>query len=258
MEELFKISAIGLVTGLIGTGAGGVLAFFIRDINKRTLSAILEFAAGLMVSVCCFELIPGAFEYGGSIPAFAGIIIGVALLAVLEELMKNHAGIVPKAVCRKDGKEPGAVADRGLLRAGILTAAGIALHNLPEGFAVGSGFEASPALGWTVALVIMIHDVPEGMAVAIPLKAGGITSWKAFLLAAASGLPMGVGALWGAAMGGISKGFIGACLGLAGGAMLYVSCAELVPESKRIYRGRLASMANIIGILCGMVVSVVN
>ena len=69
---------------------------------------------------------------------------------------------------------------------------------------------------------------------------------------------MGLGALIGAALGHISQQFVAVCLGFAGGAMLYVIFAELIPESKRIYLGRMSSMGNILGIVCGIIVTMLN
>lgn len=244
MNELIKISFIGLISGIIGTSTGGLMAFFINKISNRMLSSILEFSAGLMTSVVCFELIPEAFEYGGTAPVFLGIFVGIFTLILVEDFLRKSTALQHK------------YRNAGLLRAGILTSVGIALHNFPEGFAVGSGFEASLSLGITLTAVIMIHDIPEGIAIAVPLKAGGMSKGKAFLLTVLSGVPMGFGAYMGAALGGISKQLIGVCLGFAGGAMLYVVYADLVPESKKLYLGRLSSLANILGIICGIIVTI--
>ena len=48
-----------------------------------------------------------------------------------------------------------------LLKTGIVVSIGLALHNFPEGLAIGSGFEASLALGLSLAIAICLHDVPE-------------------------------------------------------------------------------------------------
>ncbi len=246
MEHLLKVTLIGLVSGIIGTGTGGLAAFFVTNISNRMLSFILEFSAGLMTAVVCFELVPEAFRLGGVFPAMAGIIAGIAVIVILEHFIKGL-----EVLKRRRG-------NNSLLRAGILMAIGIALHNFPEGFAVGSGFEASVSLGVMLTLVIAIHDIPEGVAMAVPMRAGGFSKGKAFAFTVLSGVPMGFGALLGALLGDISELFVALCLGFAGGAMLYIVFGELVPESKRLYFGRLSSLGNILGMLCGIMVSVYN
>ncbi len=246
MGNLFNVAMIGLISGIVGTGTGGLMAFFINSISNRLLGLILEFSSGLMMAVVCFELVPEAFEYGGLVLTFSGILSGIFAIIVIENFMKSM-----KYFRKSSGNS-------GLLRTGILTAVGIALHNFPEGFAVGSGFEASLKLGVTITAVIAIHDIPEGIAMAVPMRVGGLSKTKAFWYTVLSGVPMGFGALFGSMLGEISSRFISVCLGFAGGAMLYIVCGELIPQSKRLYSGRLPAIGNIFGILCGIIVSTYN
>lgn len=246
LEHLLQVTLIGLISGIVGTGTGGLSAFFINKISNRTLSLILEFSAGLMTAVVCFKLLPDAFELGGILVTLVGVLVGVGAILFIENFIRKLDFLK-----RRYGGS-------SLLRAGILMAVGIALHNFPEGFAVGSGFEASLSLGLTLTIVIVIHDIPEGIAMAIPMRVGGFSKTKAFVLTILSGLPMGLGALLGAVIGSISSKMIAACLGFAGGAMLYIIYGELVTESKKLYLGRLPSIGNVAGIICGIIVSVYN
>jgi ZIP family zinc transporter len=93
---------------------------------------------------------------------------------------------------------------------------------------------------------------------AMPMRAGGFSKLKSFLLTLASGAPMGLGALFGTLLGNISDKLISSCLGFAGGAMLYIIYGELVTESKKLYLGRLSSIGNILGMICGILISVYN
>ena len=240
-----KITLLGLVSGLTGTGIGGLSAFFITKTSNRFMSTILEFSAGLMTAVVCFELLPEAFRIGGTFYTFIGILFGVLVVVVIENALK-HSSLMKGSN------------SSGLLRAGVLMAIAIAMHNFPEGFAVGSGFEASISLGFTITVVIIIHDIPEGIAMAVPMRAGGFSKSKAFIYTLLSGVPMGFGALLGAALGEMSSLLTASCLGFAGGAMLYIIYGELVPESKRLYLGRISSLGNVLGILCGIIVTIYN
>ncbi len=247
MEHILKIALVGLISGITGTGIGGLIAFFVgKNISNRILSSILEFSAGLMTAVVCFELVPEAVEIAGLNLTMIGVLLGILTVIVIDDMVKQINVV-------KNAK-----GNSNLLRAGILVSIGLALHNLPEGFAVGSGFEASVSLGITLTLIIAIHDVPEGIAMALPMKIGGFSASKAFFLTVLSGVPMGFGALIGAALGHMSEQFIAICLGFAGGAMLFVVYGELIPESKRIYLGRMSSVGNILGILCGIIVTMLN
>ena len=249
MNHLLSVTIVGLLSGITGTGLGGLAAFFVSKITNRIMSVILEFSAGLMTAVVCFKLIPEAFELGGVLYTFVGIISGIIVVVFIEDWLKNSTLLKNNISSGKNS---------GLLRAGVLMAIAIALHNLPEGFAVGSGFEASASLGITITAVIMIHDIPEGIAIALPLRAGGLSKLKAFTFTILSGVPMGLGALLGSLLGGISQMLIASCLGFASGAMLYIIYGELLPESKRMYLGRLSSLGNVLGILCGIIVSIYN
>lgn len=245
MGRFLEIAFIGLVSGLAGTGIGGLSAFFITKTSNRLLGTILEFSAGLMTAVVCFELLPEAFSLGGIFYTFAGVLTGILAVVIIESLLKRS-----RIINSNTGS--------GLLKTGILMAIAIALHNFPEGFAVGSGFGASVNLGFAITVAIVIHDIPEGIAMAVPMRAGGFSKTKAFILTLLSGLPMGLGALLGAALGQISNRITASCLGFAGGAMLYIIFGELVPESKRLYLGRISSLANVLGVLCGIIVSLYN
>jgi ZIP family zinc transporter len=245
MVHLMKAAFVGLCSGLIGTGIGGLSVFFISTAGNRILSTILEFSAGLMTSVVCFELLPQAFSIGGAFYTLFGVLSGILVVVLAESVLKKTRRL-------SQGK------NSGLLRVGVLMAIAMALHNFPEGFAVGSGFEASTSLGITITAAIIIHDIPEGIAMALPMRAGGMSKIRAFSYTLLSGVPMGLGAFLGAALGKMSNLLTAACLGFAAGAMLYIVYGELVPESKRLYLGRLSSLGNVFGILCGIIVSLYN
>jgi ZIP family zinc transporter len=241
--EIFRIlmvCAYATVSGIVGTGLGGLAAFSLKHRGNVFLSFVLEFSAGMMLSVVCFDLMPHAFEKASFPLCASGIIAGVAFVLLIKKYIE------------KDG-EPSR--KNSMLSTGIIMLASIALHNFPEGLAIGSGFDADMKLGISLSIVILLHDIPEGMALALPLKAGGWPAWKAALAAAASGLPMGFGGLVGVLLGNVSDGVIAFCLSSAGGAMLFVVVADLIPESKYIYRGRISSVGNILGMLIGMLIS---
>lgn len=139
-----------------------------------------------------------------------------------------------------------------LLKTGIIVGIGLAIHNFPEGLAIGSGFESSMKLGFALAIAILLHDIPEGISMSVPMKNGGMSKTRVIMLTLLSGITTGIGAFFGALIGEISVDIIGICLAFAAGAMLYIVSGELVPESNKIYNGRIGAVGNILGFIIGI------
>ena len=206
--------------------------------SNKFLSFILEFAAGLMTAVICFDLIPEALEIVPITLCIFGVFLGVISMIVCDKL-------VNKVYAKKD-------TNNNLLKTGIIICIGLAIHNFPEGLAIGSGFDASQQLGISLAIAIALHDIPEGISISLPMKNGGFSKPKSIILTAISGFTTGIGAFFGAIIGNISLNLIGVSLAFAAGAMLYIVSCELIPESNRLYKGRMGSLGNILGVVIGL------
>ncbi|WP_237266862.1 ZIP family metal transporter [Thermoclostridium stercorarium] len=206
-----------------------------------------------MISTVCMELLPEGYKTSGFFHTSVGLLAGVIMIIFVDEYLRSFY--------RKSGKNKPADAYRDtnpIMLSGWMMVLAVALHNLPEGFAVGAGFQSGTSVGITLSVAILLHDIPEGMAMAIPLRMGRIKPLKVFLITILSGIPMGIGAFFGAAFGSISDMFSAICLGTAGGAMLYVSLGELINESRTAYRGRFPLLGNLAGILTGALISVLG
>ena len=200
-----------------------------------------------MLAVVCFDLVPEALEISSVYTVILGVILGIIVMMGCEAIV--------------DKKFNTKVVDNdklGLLKTGIIVSIGLALHNIPEGLAIGSGFEVSDTLGLSLAIAICLHDVPEGISMAIPMKNGGMKPWKVMLYVILSGIATGFGALAGALIGTISIKVIAMCLSFAAGAMLYIVSGELIPESNKLYQGRISTIGNMAGFIIGLFAMVVN
>lgn len=88
---------------------------------------------------------------------------------------------------------------------------------------------------------------------AVPMKNGGMKKSKVIFYVVMSGVTTGIGAFFGVLVGGISKQVISMCLSFAAGAMLYIVSGELIPESNKLYHGRMTAIGNMFGFLLGMI-----
>ena len=243
MQEIIKTTLIGLFFGTFGTTIGGIIGITLNKPSNKLLSLVLSFASGLMTSVVCFELIPEAMQISEFQNIIYGIIFGIVTMIICDITVQKK--INNKAKHNTNS----------LLKTGIIVSVGLAIHNFPEGLAIGSGFEASIKLGLSLAIAIALHDVPEGIAMAVPMKNGGMNTSKVLIYVILSGVTTAVGALFGAIIGIISQDIISICLSFAAGAMLYIVSGELIPESNKLYSGKTNAIGNIAGFIIGIIVS---
>lgn len=243
MNTVIISTLLGFAVGIIGTGAGGIAAFMLKRPSRRFMGTVLGLAGGLMIAVVCFELLPEAFEMAGLTTGIAGIILGVVLVTIIDLLVPD-----------RDFTQRN-IRDWGYIRAGIILGLGIAVHNFPEGLAIGSGLAVDLRLGLSLALAIGFHNMPEGLAMAMPMMIGGYSRVRVLLATVIAGVPMGFGAFVGMLLGEISPQLVSLCLSFAGGTMLYITCGELIPKSQNVYRGRASAFGIILGIIAGIALS---
>lgn len=241
MEHLIKTTLLGLFFGTFGTTLGGILGITFKKSSNKFLSFILSVASGLMTAIVCFELIPEALKISNVGTILCGIILGIVLMIFCDMIVEKKFNDVN--LNDKKGN---------LLKTGIIVSIGLAIHNFPEGLAIGSGFEASATLGYSLAIAIALHDIPEGISMAVPMKNGGMNPLKVIFYVILSGVTTGIGAFFGAIVGGISQSIIALCLSFAAGAMLYIVSGELIPESNSLYKGKLPAIGNIAGFVLGI------
>lgn len=224
-----------LVASTTTLGAMGVL--LVRGRSPR-LDLELAFAAGIMlVSSFTSLILPGVERFG--FPKVAlGIALGVIVIYFVERLTP-HEHLV------KGYEGPPEAAK--LLRKTVLLTLAILIHNLPEGLVVGVATFYSIPVGVATAVAIGIQDIPEGFAVALPLSR---IKGKAFGIAAGalSGFSETITAVLAAALLQQDPNMLPLAMGLAGGAMLYVTLKELVPE---IYREDASEVRVTLGFLLG-------
>jgi ZIP family zinc transporter len=248
------------VAGICGMGLGGLVSAILLKKPSETLTCwLLSFAAGVMVSIVCFGLLPEAFELSGMGTSIFGLILGIVVVMALNRLVDKITGTKGDDLKVHHTHEElyhGSQFIKSrekMLRSGILILVVIGLHNIPEGMAIGAGGSHDFRLGLLLAIMIAVHNIPEGMAVAAPLLAGGVNRGKVVFLTALSGATTLLGGILGVLIGGISDFAVALSLSAAGGAMLYVVFGEIIPQSIIMVKNRSASIVTLFGIIVGLI-----
>lgn len=255
MSVLVWVIIITAIAGVGGTGIGGLIGALVDRNSEKTVSLLLSFAGGVMLSVVCLDLLLDAIyqnvDSTQHILFVAGmILIGYGVIFLLNFWIDRTTNHEIKHIDNNHPKTADQLSElihsdhyeehkkvktaKSLFIGGTVMACAIALHNLPEGMVIGASYVQDGRVGLTLsggltmAVVIGLHNIPEGMSVSVPLIAGGTSKIKAVLITAASGAPTILGAILGYSLGTLSSTSLTMSLSFASGAMLYVVFGELL------------------------------
>ena len=242
--NIWMAGATGFIVEGLGVTTGMLLLLLLRFQSKRLQGMMMGLAAGLMTAIICFDILPEAFEQGGVLLALVGVVLGLSGGLSLD----NLAATVSQRLNPKKTNNN--------VKTGVVLTMAIALHNIPEGIALGTLLAISPQTGLKVALIVLLHSIPEGMAIAIPLQKGGIKGKTLGAICAMLATLMGIGAMTGFVISSLSPILLTLTMGFAAGVILYIVCEELMPESKEIWNGRLTTIAVIFGIIIGIIMTI--
>ncbi len=236
--NLITLTLVSLLAGS-ATGVGGILGVLIRP-GEKSLVLGLGFSSGIMLGVTFLMLVLESLKAGFFL-CFIGFMAG-SLLFFFLDLIIPHIHIVES----RDS----------LLRLGTLIAIGIAIHDLPEGFGIGSGYGISGSLGMKIAVAMIFHNIPEGMAIAIPFHFSGMNKFKNIFITFAAGMSTLVGALVAFfTLSSFSEKFMHTGLAFAAGAMFYITVNELIPEAHKYGNTRLAGFGVLTGVLAAFLLT---
>jgi ZIP family zinc transporter len=232
---------MGGCTAAAATALGTIPILLAQNFSQRTYDCFLGFGAGVMLGATAFSLVipalaaskaAGAGNWTSSLTVGAGILAGAALLLMLGRFI-NTEGILDSE---------GARLSHSMRRAWLFVWA-VALHNLPEGLAIGVAYGGiDVAKANSLATGISIQDVPEGLVVALALRTVGYGRVLSAGLGMLSGVIEPIAAVAGVALIGVSSGMLPFALAAAAGAMLFVIVNDVVPESQENGNGTWASV----------------
>ena len=275
--ELYKwfIKQSPIIQALIGglftwilTAIGASLVFFFKSSNRKVLDMCLGFTGGVMIAASFWSLLSPAIatvekqqELGiTTLPIWfapaVGFLLGALFLYYLDKKIP-HLHLF-ESVENAEGPKT------DLKKTELLVLA-IALHNIPEGLAVGvafgalaSGMDIGMEMGGAIALAIGmgLQNAPEGFAVSMPLRRQGLSKFKSWQWGQQSAIVEPIFAVIGAAIVMSVYPILPYALSFAAGAMIFIVIEEVIPESQRGGNVDLASIGLILGFIVMMILDV--
>lgn len=243
MEQILLYSFIsGILTGL-----GAVVTIIFKNIGEKWISTSLGFAAGIMVGISTFSLIPHAIESGNIITVILGFAVGGVFLWIIDMIIPH--------IHKVDGEEEDKLSN--YKKMGYFIAIGIALHNLPEGLSIGASTGISMNVGIIIAMSIGIHNIAEGLSIAVPLSISGVEKQKILFITVFAGLFTVIGTFIGMLIVNISNVVISVSLAFAAGAMIYICSDELIPESHKLH-SNLSNAGVMTGFIFSLIISLME
>jgi ZIP family zinc transporter len=250
----YEMAALGAIVTFSATTLGALPAVFIKTLSEKTKDLFLGVSAGVMLAATAFSLIEpsvGLFQKQFSTPLsalFSGLMIlmgGLILHLGNEHIPHEHF------LGKKESIKPEKFKQIWLF---VLA---ITIHNIPEGFAVGTALGSGNfQISLPVTFGIAFQDLPEGLVVAIALRTLGYSIKDSFIVAGITGLVEAIAALIGFYAVITIQTLLPWTLAFAGGMMLYVVSHEMIPESHKNGYEKNATAGIMIGFVIMMLLDV--
>ena len=214
---MLKLSLILGTIASLADVAGGLVLVRARGV-ERYLRYFVALGSGFLVATALLEMMPEGLRLS---PRLGPILImaGYCVIHLLEHTINAHFHY---------GEEThsGEFVSRHTSNSVM---AGLSVHALFDGVAIGSGFVVSNWLGWLIFLAIFLHKAPEGFTMASVMLASGRSRTTAFNSAVA----LAAATLTGVFVIGLAPGLVQYGLPISAGVALYVAATDLVPEVNR-------------------------
>lgn len=211
-----SVFIIALLTAA-ATGLGALPFLFFRRMTRTWLALSNSIAAGLMIAASFGVIYEGLSA--GLLRVVSGALLGVLFIALSTQRLKGSGALT-------FGTLRGMDALKSLMIIGVMT-----VHSITEGVGVGVSFGGGQALGVFITTAIAVHNIPEGLAISLVLVPRGEPVWRAAAWSVFSSLPQPLLAVPAFLFVEASQPFLPVGLGFAGGAMIWMVFAELIPEA---------------------------
>jgi zinc and cadmium transporter len=213
---------------------------------------VLGFAAGLMLGVVAFDLLPEAIhqapaEVHGVPQALLMFAAGFLTIHVIERAVAIHRGHEGEYAAHSHGHHHGHGRHPGHQGLGLTAALALVGHSVMDGFAIGAAFQAGTTVGTVVAIAVVAHDFADGFNTYTITRLYGNNRRRALTLLAADALAPVSGAAITLAFT-IPEHLLGLYLGFFSGFLLYLATSDILPEAHSPHPSRSTLLCTVAGV----------
>lgn len=221
-----------------------------RTGDRRHL--VLGFAAGLMLGVVAFDLLPEAMrqapdEVHGVPQALLMFAVGFLTIHVVERAVAIHRGHESEYAEHTHGHQHAHAHHAGRQGVGLTAALALVGHSVMDGFAIGAAFQAGTTVGTVVAIAVVAHDFADGFNTYTITRLYGNNRRRALALLAADALAPVSGAAITLAFT-IPEHLLGLYLGFFSGFLLYLATSDILPEAHSPHPSRSTLLCTVAGV----------
>lgn len=238
LENILVFSLLGSVGAL----TGALLLFSNKKLIPGITRYLIAFAAGVLIAVSFFDLLPEAVHGAASnaagaegINVFPWVVVGIVLFFFLERYIHSF-----------HSHEKHHEHDRETKTTIPLIIIGDTVHNFVDGVVIAATFMTDATLGITATLAVVAHEVPQETGDLALLLHKGLAIRKVVVINVLSALAAVVGALITYFLGDFLSGYIPILLALTVGFFLYIALSDLFPEIQYEKKKSLATVQSFV------------
>ena len=228
---------VALIT-VLSTALGGLVALKARD----RLHLVLGFAAGVMLGLVSFDLLPELFELsdatvGGVPSAMVAFAAGFLLLHFVERSVAMHGA-------HEGEYETHHHHDPNI---GLASAGALAVHSFLDGVGIGLAFQVDETVGFAVAIAVIAHDFADGLNTVTIMRTHGNDRRRTLTMLAVDALAPVLGAV-STLFFSVGDDVLALYLGAFAGFLLYLATADILPEAHARHPSRLTLLSTLGGL----------
>ncbi len=225
MSTLLWIIGATLLISLISF-IGVFTLSFRKEFLKKALLVLVAFAAGTLIGVSLFDLVPEAIELGGSSGSLY-VVVGIIVFFAVERFVGWHHSHHQEDIDPKGYKEHHHDHNKPFV---YTVLASEAVHNFIDGTLIAASFLVDPVLGIASTIAVAAHEIPQEIGDFAILLHGGLKTRTALLYNFVVAITAIVGGVLTFFLSSAIENLTPLLVGVAGGGFLYLALVDLIPE----------------------------